>query len=463
MSQQFFRSFRNVCGSRKFLTAAYSAGLLATFAGLVAMIDQIGTTIALHVDAAAGVSRAVNLRPQLAGTSANASPEAGSGVLATVERWSEVRVDRLDANTRLAHFGTSTKGGGLTTGLTGPAPSPDWTVFSRPSQPAPRISRPAHKPARAKSEPTYRTVCVRLCDGAYFPISFATTPRYFARDSAACASRCGAPARLYTYSAKNGSPQTMHDLDGVPYTKLQTAFKYRTVHSPGCSCKAQPWTEAAEHGQQTASGQSRADTPAAMTHQLFQAVDDARQTDPLRDMIDRAVQAAMAPPIAVEDNLHGRGMLSVLELPTADDRMYAMRFAIPFRAAPVIYDATGSPAAVKIKPQHDRRIAVKILSHVSDDIAAETPAEGARIPEIAAVASPEPVSGEPEQQARTQVARTGKGSLGKLASADRRHSMKRSKGSRQITLAYKTRMQNLAFAWREPDQYDWRKKVFVPY
>jgi hypothetical protein len=192
-------------------------------------------------------------------------------------------------------------------------------------------------------------------------------------------------------------------------------------------------------------------------------VDDARQTDPLRDMIDRAVQAAMAPPIAVEDNLHGRGMLSVLELPTADDRMYAMRFAIPFRAAPVIYDATGSPAAVKMKPQHDRRIAVKILSHVSDDIAAETPAEGARIPEIAAVASPEPVSGEPEQQARTQVARTGKGSLGKLASADRRHSMKRSKGSRQITLAYKTRMQNLAFAWREPDQYDWRKKVFVPY
>ena len=37
----------------------------------------------------------------------------------------------------------------------------------------------------------------------------------------------------------------------------------------------------------------------------------------------------MAPAIAVEDNLHGRGMLSVLELPTADDRMYAMRFAIP--------------------------------------------------------------------------------------------------------------------------------------
>ena len=430
------------------------------FAGLVAVIDQIGTTIALHVDAAAGGSRAVNLRLQAAGTQANASREAGSGVLATIERWSDVRVDRLDANIRLAHFGSSTKGGGLTTGLTGPAPAPDWTVFSRPPQPATRAPRPAHKPARAKVEPTYRTVCVRLCDGAYFPISFATTRRYFSRDSAACASRCGAPARLYTYSAKNGSPQTMRDLDGVPYTNLETAFKYRTVHSPACSCKAQPWTEAAQRVQQMPSQPSTADTPAAMKHHLSQAVEEVRQTDPLRDMIDRAVQAAMMPPVTVEDNLHGRGMLSVLELPATDDRASAMRFSIPFRAAPVIYDATGSPAAVKMKPQNDRRIAVKILSHVSDDIAAETPAEGARIPEIAAVASHEPATLEPEQQAHTQLARTGKG---RLASAEQRRSMKRSKASRQMTLAYKTRMQHQALAWHEPDQYDWRKKLFTPY
>ena len=106
------------------------------------------------------------LRPQLAGTSANASPEAGSGVLATVERWSEVRVDRIDANTRLAHFGTSTRAAALATGLTGPPPSADWTVFSRPSNPHRVLRGQPIKPARAPREPTYRTVCVRLCDGA---------------------------------------------------------------------------------------------------------------------------------------------------------------------------------------------------------------------------------------------------------------------------------------------------------
>src|SRR5690606_29512315 len=32
---------------------------------------------------------------------------------------------------------------------------------------------------------TYRTVCVRLCDGFFFPISFATTPDRFGADEAA--------------------------------------------------------------------------------------------------------------------------------------------------------------------------------------------------------------------------------------------------------------------------------------
>ena len=30
---------------------------------------------------------------------------------------------------------------------------------------------------------TYRTVCVRLCDGYYFPVSFSTLPSHFARDT----------------------------------------------------------------------------------------------------------------------------------------------------------------------------------------------------------------------------------------------------------------------------------------
>ncbi len=41
---------------------------------------------------------------------------------------------------------------------------------------------------------TYRTVCVRLCDGYFFPVSYSTLPNYFDRDAEACESKCAAPA-----------------------------------------------------------------------------------------------------------------------------------------------------------------------------------------------------------------------------------------------------------------------------
>ena len=43
---------------------------------------------------------------------------------------------------------------------------------------------------------TYRTLCVRLCDGYYFPVSFSTLPNHFQRDAELCQSRCAAPAEL---------------------------------------------------------------------------------------------------------------------------------------------------------------------------------------------------------------------------------------------------------------------------
>src|SRR5229473_6914437 len=47
---------------------------------------------------------------------------------------------------------------------------------------------------------TYRTVCVRTCDGAYFPISFATVPARFPDDEKTCKALCpAAEASLFTY------------------------------------------------------------------------------------------------------------------------------------------------------------------------------------------------------------------------------------------------------------------------
>ena len=90
---------------------------------------------------------------------------------------------------------------------------------------------------------TYRTVCVRLCDGYYFPISFSTTRDRFRQDAKACASRCASPSRLYVYPVGTGSPDTMTDVSGRAYEKLKTAFLYRTTYDKSCRCRPDPWSD----------------------------------------------------------------------------------------------------------------------------------------------------------------------------------------------------------------------------
>src|SRR6185503_12233703 len=52
---------------------------------------------------------------------------------------------------------------------------------------------------------TYRTICVRLCDGYYFPVSFSTLPNHFQRDAQQCQSQCAAPAELYYHQNPGGA------------------------------------------------------------------------------------------------------------------------------------------------------------------------------------------------------------------------------------------------------------------
>lgn len=85
---------------------------------------------------------------------------------------------------------------------------------------------------------TYRTVCVRLCDGYYFPISFSTLPSHFERDAEACHAKCAAPAELYYYQNPGGAVDQMVAIGtNEQYTALKTAFRYRKEYVNGCSCK----------------------------------------------------------------------------------------------------------------------------------------------------------------------------------------------------------------------------------
>lgn len=85
---------------------------------------------------------------------------------------------------------------------------------------------------------TYRTICVRLCDGYYFPVSFSTLPTYFDRDADLCQSKCAAPADLYYHQNPGGSvEQAVSHKSKQAYSTLRTAFRYRKEFVSGCSCK----------------------------------------------------------------------------------------------------------------------------------------------------------------------------------------------------------------------------------
>jgi len=85
---------------------------------------------------------------------------------------------------------------------------------------------------------TYRTLCVRQCDGYYFPISFSTLPNHFERDAELCQAKCAAPVDLYYYQNPGGAVDQMIGFrTNAPYSTLKSAFRYRKEYVAGCSCK----------------------------------------------------------------------------------------------------------------------------------------------------------------------------------------------------------------------------------
>ncbi|MBR0781227.1 DUF2865 domain-containing protein [Bradyrhizobium iriomotense] len=109
---------------------------------------------------------------------------------------------------------------------------------------------------------TFRTVCVRTCDGAYFPVSFATVPARFADDEKTCKALCpAAEAVLYTHRNPGEDMNSAVSIGGQPYTALPTAFKFRSEFNPSCSCKAagQTWADALKSADDKATVEQQGD------------------------------------------------------------------------------------------------------------------------------------------------------------------------------------------------------------
>ncbi len=95
---------------------------------------------------------------------------------------------------------------------------------------------------------TYRTICVRTCDGYYFPISFAAPAGKFQDDQATCQRMCPAQ-QVELYSYRNPGEEVNQAVSvngGAPYSALPTAFRYRTSVDKACSCRkpGESWADA---------------------------------------------------------------------------------------------------------------------------------------------------------------------------------------------------------------------------
>jgi len=192
---------------------------------------------------------------------------------------------------------------------------------------------------------TYKTYCVRLCDGFYWPISFSTTSDRFDADAASCASACGSPARLFVHPIPGGGPATMVSLDGLPYASLKSAFLFRVRYDSQCRCRAQPWqeaatdrhklfaaAEAAENGDQTAMAEALRlkDKIAEQNDAEATARDDAERTASV-ELSKLAETASLTPPerTVKRRRIEARPRPSMLRVGALDEPAAPKRGYIP--------------------------------------------------------------------------------------------------------------------------------------
>lgn len=88
---------------------------------------------------------------------------------------------------------------------------------------------------------TVRTVCVRLSDGYFWPISYSTLPDFVGNDAQQCQAACpNTPVDLYFYDNPGQEPEQMRNMSGSAYTSLPTAFAYRNQFDRSASCNVAP-------------------------------------------------------------------------------------------------------------------------------------------------------------------------------------------------------------------------------
>ena len=93
-----------------------------------------------------------------------------------------------------------------------------------------------------------KAVCVRTCDGAFFPVSYSASSSRLDSLADMCRALCpNAEVTLYTYPASGDIEQAV-SINGAHYMDSPTALRYRKTYDSSCSCKRKGQTWAAALG-----------------------------------------------------------------------------------------------------------------------------------------------------------------------------------------------------------------------
>jgi hypothetical protein len=98
----------------------------------------------------------------------------------------------------------------------------------------------------AEAQAGSKAVCVRSCDGAFFPVSYSASQGRLTGLEDMCRALCpNADVSLYTYPPSGQIEQAV-SINGARYMESPNALKYRQSVDPTCSCKrkGESWADA---------------------------------------------------------------------------------------------------------------------------------------------------------------------------------------------------------------------------
>ncbi len=104
-----------------------------------------------------------------------------------------------------------------------------------------------------------KAVCVRTCDGYFFPVSYSAFSQSPERLTEMCRAQCpNAETEVYTYSPSRDITEAV-STSGAPYMSMKNALRYRKTHDPACTCRPpdKSWAETLQGAERLLQGQGQ--------------------------------------------------------------------------------------------------------------------------------------------------------------------------------------------------------------